>query len=98
MSLKRNSCNCSNYSEQINEILETFDFESVLKMMEWDDWQLYIDGTLQLPTLDYLKNLAKQLLVKASEEVCSRVATGPFRVEKRFGALELLCVYESSSV
>ena len=81
--------------EMIQEILDNFDFEEMYKVMVFLDWNWFDN---EVPTIEELKNKAKELLNKLHEllkkENKVSVCSGGFRViGERVGetiSLELL--------
>jgi hypothetical protein len=72
--------------DQIEDILDNFDFESVKKVMDILEWQ-WINAELGIPSMPELRKSARNLLIEVGEEVMknnemtseANRATGGFR-------------------
>lgn len=78
-----------NYQEEIDDILDYFDFEKVHKAMEALDWEWVSPYGLAVPLLGDLRKQARQLLTDAFKKVTPGlnseffIATGGFIVQAR---------------
>jgi hypothetical protein len=63
-------------NSKINEIMETFDFEMVHRVMKFLDWEWHSSG---VPSIETLKDQARELLQEA-DRGCP-LATGGFVAE-----------------
>jgi len=64
----------------INQLINNFDFKTVRIAMEIKEWEW---GNLdRTPTIDELKEFAKELIGKTIDENCDSASTGGFKVEK----------------
>lgn len=91
-----------NLEKQKEFILNTFDFEQVVKVMStpikkdyltgiYDVWKIYNKTGFSIPTTDALKELAISLMNSAikSNDSIYIIASGPFKVTKIYGRLTL---------
>lgn len=91
--------------------MENFNFHHVLLMMQWtyareDDgiyspWKIYNGKTLEVPTLQELKDMADRQLQSVIDWVIDSktsrysIRSGPFSTSYESGILFLECVFES---
>ena len=64
---------------------------------EKNQWEMITkDGSYRVPSEYDLRLLASKLLLEVmrSKEKCHSIRTGPFKVTKRYGILELECIIE----
>lgn len=79
--------------QQIEKILEVFDFEKVRAYMASTDWEWGSDkGEEEIPSVDILKSTARRLL----EECVDYTSTGGLHVIEIYGELDLLFCIEHS--
>jgi hypothetical protein len=78
-----------NYADQIEEILDWFDFEKVHKVMESLDWKWF--SIASVPQIPHLRQKARSLLQHvANEEPDCTTATGGFVARHdKYGRLSL---------
>lgn len=85
------------FQKEIDAVLKEFDFDRVHKAMTILDWKWSVPGSattwagsdVQVPSLEYIKDRAKEILQNAAEEaVFSKeeyyVSTGGFRAEAKY--------------
>lgn len=79
------------FQKGIDEVLKEFDFERVHKVMTLLEWKWCVPGrvTTEIPTLEYIKDRAKEILQHAAEEAVSSkdeyyISTGGFRAEAKY--------------
>lgn len=82
----------SELEQKASEIMNRFNFESVLKHMRETNWNWYKgNGKMEVPDMDDLRFTARDLLTKAiwSEDKVTNVGTGGFTAYKLPWGLEL---------
>jgi hypothetical protein len=77
------------YQNQIDEIMDNFDFDRVQKMMAATDWTWRKDGELYLPSQPELREAARSCLRMVVEKRCFMVGSGGFMAMNRKGCLSL---------
>jgi hypothetical protein len=65
--------------DDIDMILDEFDFEKAHKVMEFLDW----NWQNKVPTIGDMRRIARQLLNEAAEGNIMAIGTGGFQVRKR---------------
>lgn len=99
-----------NLEKQKEFILNTFDFEQVVKVMSapvkrdystgmYDVWKISNKMGFSIPTIEVLKELAVALMnaaIKADDSIYI-ITTGPFKVTKIYGRLTLDFIVTSGS-
>ena len=68
--------------EQIDEIMDNFDFERVHKMMLASDWKWSGDDGFCVPDISEIRKTARQLLYRTVDDRLSGCGTGGFNVLK----------------
>jgi hypothetical protein len=82
----------SELEQKASEIMDRFNFDSVLKHMQETNWTWYKgNGKMEVPDMDDLRFTARDLLTKAiwSEDKVTNVGTGGFCAYKLPWGLEL---------
>jgi len=64
----------------INQLINNFDFKTVRIAMEIKEWEWWNLG--RTPTIDELKESAKELIGKSIDKNCDLASTVGFKVEK----------------
>ena len=89
-----------NMDEQIEYVLDDFDFESVHIAMKALDrkWYFENDDLKMIPTVSQLKEHAKEMLIKltSSKPKVSRICTGGFEAENHEGFISLNFILEEA--
>jgi len=83
--------------EQIDEIMDEFNFAAVLEYMDETNWNWYIDDISKRPTETDLRKMARRLLEKLGDG-CKIVRCGGFIAICIDGDLELFFVIESCTI
>jgi len=65
--------------DDIDMILDEFDFEKAHKVMEFLDW----NWQSKVPTIGDMRRIARRLLNEAAEGDITAIGTGGFQVRKR---------------
>lgn len=79
-----------NYTQTIDQILKTFDFERARRFMEFDNWEwAHLDGSYKVPDVETIKKSCHSLLENAVK-VKDHCFSGGFSAEySQDGSLEL---------
>jgi len=77
------------YQNQIDEIMDNFEFDRVQKMMTSIDWTWYTDGESKIPSQPELREAARSCLRTVAEKDCFMVGSGGFTAINREGCLSL---------
>ena len=77
------------YQNQIDEIMDNFDFDRVQKMMAATDWTWHTDEGSRMPSQPELREVARSCLRTVAERECFLVGTGGFTAINREGCLSL---------
>ena len=56
--------------ENINEIMDFFDFEKVYNVMQALNWKWSLEDRLEVPETYDIRRLARELLIEAVKKVC----------------------------
>ena len=86
--------------EQINIILNDFDFNKIHSVMKFLDWRyIYSGNTRKVPSQDDIRNIARTCLEKVaySKDEIDNFALGGFVADKIENILELSFVIEKSN-
>lgn len=85
--------------EQIDLILESFDFKKVHSTMTFLDWKWRFDNGIRVPTYQELQHNAKLQLEKVAEskEETATCSIGGFRAYKEGNILQLSFILTSSN-
>lgn len=88
----------TNYQDQIDLIMDTFDFEKVKQTMNALDWEWASpDGSSSVPDIYTIKRTARDYLKQAANSG-EGFSCGGFKVEIRDGCLDLYFIVEDSEV
>jgi hypothetical protein len=79
------------YEEQIEEIMDEFDFEQVHKVMKFLDWRWLEDVNSEggVPSISDLRKSSRKLLKEASGMKNVKISTGGFLAENNGNYLTL---------
>jgi hypothetical protein len=77
------------YQNQIDEIMDNFDFDRVHKMMASTNWFWHSDGGAHIPSQPELREAARSCLRKVVEKDCSMAGHGGFAAINQEGCLSL---------
>lgn len=81
------------YSEQIDQIMDNFDFSRVKKTMDALNWRWFDVGG-DIPSESEIRSAARQMMKQTVERKVTTLSTGGFEVTCEHGLLSLRFVVE----